>query len=219
MTLNNAMDRYADGDSGAFSEVYDQLAPRLYGFLLRSTRNSATAEDLLQQTLLQMHCARGTYRRGADVLPWAFAIAKRLFIDGARCKRRYEELPNDYQEESVEPALCTFARAEDLACAKELGARVGEHLARLPSRLREAFTLVKIDGLSHEEAAQVLGTTVGAVRVRVHRAFQTLAGLAGNEPGEQPTVHRPAAGRQARRHSLVRAEIHAGLSCQVRVDY
>src|SRR6476469_9407070 len=77
MTLKDAMDRYADGDSEAFSEVYDELAPRLYGFLLRATKNQATTEDLLQQTMLQMHRARGTYRRGADVVPWAFAIAKR----------------------------------------------------------------------------------------------------------------------------------------------
>ena len=213
MTLNDAMDRYADGDSEAFSEVYDELAPRLYGFLLRATKNQATTEDLLQQTMLQMHRARGTYRRGADVVPWAFAIAKRLFIDGVRSKRHYVELPDDYQEAAVDPALCTFARAEDLACAKQLGANVGEHLARLPERLREAFALVKIEGLTHEEAAQVLGTTVGAVRVRVHRAFQTLARLAENGPSEESIVQRPAVGRQARRHSLIPAEIHAGLSC------
>jgi RNA polymerase sigma-70 factor (ECF subfamily) len=213
MTLNDAMDRYADGDSEAFSEVYDELAPRLYGYLLRSTRNSATAEDLLQQTLLQMHRARGTYRRGADVFPWAFAIAKRLFIDGERRKRRHEQLPDDYHEESLEPSLCTFARAEDLACAKQLGARVGEHLARLPERLRKAFVLVKIEGLSHEEAAQVLGTTVGAVRVRVHRAFQTFAELAENGPSDESIGQRFAVGKQARRYGLVQAEVHAGLSC------
>jgi len=213
MTLNDAMDRYADGDSEAFSEVYDELAPRLHGFLLRATKNQAAAEDLLQQTMLHMHRARGTYRRGANVLPWAFAIARRLFIDGARCKRRYVELPDDYREAAVEPSLCTFARAEDLACAKQLGAHVGEHLARLPERLREAFALVKIEGLTHEEAAQVLGTSVGAVRVRVHRALQTLAGLAENGPSEEAIARRPTVGRQARRQSLIPAEIQAVLSC------
>src|SRR5260370_6889043 len=85
--VNSAMDRYADGDDAAFSELYDILAPRLFGYLLRQTRNNARAEDLVQQTFLQMHCARGKFIRGADVVPWAFAIARRLMIDGFRRSR------------------------------------------------------------------------------------------------------------------------------------
>src|SRR5258708_5498548 len=81
---DGAMDRYASGDVEAFSVLYDLLAPRLYGFLLRQTRNPARAEDLVQQTLLQMHCARGRFIRGAPVTPWAFAIARRLLIDDVR---------------------------------------------------------------------------------------------------------------------------------------
>src|SRR5258708_6663302 len=81
---SRAMDRYAQGDDAAFSELYDALAPRLYGYLLRQTRNNARAEDLVQQTFLQMHCARGRFLRGADVVPWAFAIARRLMIAGFR---------------------------------------------------------------------------------------------------------------------------------------
>src|SRR5262249_20161831 len=81
---NSAMDRYAQGDEASFSELYDALAPRLYGYLLRQTRNDTRAEDLLQQTFLQIHCARGRFIPGADVVPWAFAIARRLLIDGVR---------------------------------------------------------------------------------------------------------------------------------------
>jgi RNA polymerase sigma-70 factor (ECF subfamily) len=72
------MDRYADGDDAAFGLVYDVLAPRLYPFLLHKTRNPARAEHLVEQTFLQMHCARETYVTGADVLRWAFAIARSL---------------------------------------------------------------------------------------------------------------------------------------------
>src|SRR4051812_45087970 len=75
---NAAMERYAAGDDEAFSELYDALSPRLLNFLTRQTRDSSRAEDLLQQTMLQIHCARGRFLRGADVLPWAFAIARRL---------------------------------------------------------------------------------------------------------------------------------------------
>ena len=63
------MDRYARGDDAAFGEVYDKLAPRLYGFLLRHTRDRAKAEDVVQQTMLQIHRARGRFLPGAEVTP------------------------------------------------------------------------------------------------------------------------------------------------------
>src|SRR6185312_8105030 len=79
-----AMDRYACGDDAAFSELYDLLAPRLTAFLARRTRDDALATDLVQQTFLQMHASRRHFSEGADVMPWAFAIARRLLIDVVR---------------------------------------------------------------------------------------------------------------------------------------
>src|ERR1700687_3677002 len=79
-----AMQRYACGDDGAFSELYDLLAPRLSSFLVRRTRNVAYAEDLLHQPFLSIDCARRHFAPGASVMPWAFAIARRLLIDGFR---------------------------------------------------------------------------------------------------------------------------------------
>jgi RNA polymerase sigma-70 factor (ECF subfamily) len=70
------MDRYAQGDDSAFAELYDGLAPRLLGFLVRQTRDQAKAEDIVQQTMLQIHRARGRFLPGAEVTPWAFAIAR-----------------------------------------------------------------------------------------------------------------------------------------------
>jgi len=76
-----AMERYARGDEAAFAELYDAIAPRLLGFLRKATRDASAAEDLMQQTLLHMHRARGSFIPGAPVLPWAFAIARRLLTD------------------------------------------------------------------------------------------------------------------------------------------
>ncbi len=87
-SASRAMDRYAAGDDSAFAEVYDGLAARLYEYLLAQVRNRALAEDLVQQTFLQMHRARGSFAAGSDVRPWAFAIARRLMIDGMRRAKR-----------------------------------------------------------------------------------------------------------------------------------
>src|SRR5262245_49613028 len=93
-TLAALMERYSAGEDSAFSELYEALAPRLFGFLQRQTRDQALAEDLLQQTLLHIHRARGRYIPGADVMPWAFAIARRLVIDWQRAHKR-EVLPEE----------------------------------------------------------------------------------------------------------------------------
>lgn len=63
------MDRYAAGDDSAFADVYDGIAPRLYGYLLRKTRDAGVAEDVLQQTMLRIHRNRGAFEAGAHVLP------------------------------------------------------------------------------------------------------------------------------------------------------
>ena len=117
------MDRYAGGEDAAFGDLYDLLAPRLYGYLLRQTRNSARAEDVLQQTFLQMHCARGRFIPGADVVPWAFAIARRLMIDGMRRGKR--EVLSSHEEESIGAELVAGGlSADDKVHAKQIAARI-----------------------------------------------------------------------------------------------
>src|SRR5437762_13079506 len=82
------MTQYCDGDANAFRELYRLLAPRLVGYLMHMTRDRATADDLLQQTFFKVHRARTSYVRGADPVPWIYAIAHRTFLDEARKKKR-----------------------------------------------------------------------------------------------------------------------------------
>ena len=160
-----AMDRYAAGDDAAFGEVYDALAPRLYGYLLRQTREAARAEDLLQQTLLQIHSARGRFFPGAELMPWAFAIARRLMIDGYRKKKREAQLV-----EEGAPEAPSVAGTDDLLHQKRLLQALDHEVTKLPDAQRVAFELTRREGLSLREVAEVLGTTVMAVKLRLHRA-------------------------------------------------
>lgn len=82
--VDEAMSRYARGDATAFDAVYDALAPQLARYLRPRVRDEARLEDIIQQTFLQMHHARGNFVIGAAVMPWAFAIARRLMIDAGR---------------------------------------------------------------------------------------------------------------------------------------
>lgn len=168
------MDRYASGDDAAFSELYDHLAPRLYAFLFRSTRSRFEAEDLVQQTLLKMHCARGRFIRGAGVVPWAFSIARRLLIDrGRRARVRGTNDATDPNDVIADLAALDLG-ADEIVHSKLLGKIIQEEVERLPPGNRVAFELVKQDGLTHAEAAKVLGTTVMAVKLRTHRSCAVL---------------------------------------------
>jgi RNA polymerase sigma-70 factor, ECF subfamily len=174
---DRAMDRYAEGDNGALSIVYDAIAPRVFGFLIKRTRDEQLAEDLLQQTFLHIHRARGTFIAGSEVAPWAFSIARRLLIDSARAsKRRRAVLSSDV---SVDAADGTQAIDETLAL-RELGAQVFKLLEALPSNQREAFEMIRLDGLSIREAASAIGATEASVKLRAHRAYKAL-GLSERE--------------------------------------
>jgi RNA polymerase sigma-70 factor (ECF subfamily) len=185
------MDRYAQGDDAAFAELYDLLAPRLLRYLTRQTGNVARAEDLVQQTFMRIHRARGRFLPGAAVVPWAMAIARRLLIDELRY-RKAERLARSLEDEGALDVADRGPSAADLVAASQLARRVQRELAKLPDAQREAFELIKEEELSLAEAAAVLGTTVTAVKLRAHRAYQALRSalgdLAPQEPGGGPAT-------------------------------
>src|SRR6188768_2467008 len=173
---NAAMERYAQGDESAFASVYDSVAPRVHAYLLRQTRDRVIADDLLQQTLLQMHRKRGTYAVGLPVLPWAFAIARRLYID--ECRRRKTDALWSARDVGEDDRLA-WASPDDEVSSREAARLVEAELARMPGNQRVAFELLKVDGLSHQEAAQMLGTTVSAVKLRAFRAYAAIRAVLG----------------------------------------
>jgi RNA polymerase sigma-70 factor (ECF subfamily) len=168
---DRAMERYACGDETAFVELYDELAPRLYRFALRWTRSRSTAEDTVQQTLLQIHAARQRFVRGGAVLPWAYAIARRLLIDLGRRGVREELRALDVSDSEE---ATTAASPEEALHLRRVEAGAWRDLASLPSGWREAFELVKLEALSVAETAEVLGITRGMVKIRTHRATVAL---------------------------------------------
>ena len=179
-----AMERYSNGDGAAFADLYDAIAPRLLAFLRKATRDGAAAEDLMQQTFLQIHRARGSFIPGAPVMPWALAIAKRLMIDGARRQRVEMGLfmgPPDDDRIASDPAAA--AAADEVIDARRLERRVHQRLDALPEAQRTAYRLVKQEGLSLKSAAEALGTSVTAVKLRTHRAYQALRALILEEGG------------------------------------
>ena len=176
------MQRYCDGDAGAFRELYALVAPRLLGYLLKMARERALADDLLQQTFLKVHRARGAYVRGADPLPWIYSIAHRTFIDQARKHKRAVVRVGDAEELPEVAAAITGEsddRRDDDRADPELVSATLDALAELPAQQREAVVLTKLDGKTVAEAAEIAGTTIGAMKVRAHRGYEALRKLLG----------------------------------------
>jgi RNA polymerase sigma-70 factor (ECF subfamily) len=181
------MTRYCDGDAGAFRELYALVAPRLLGYLLKMARERALADDLLQQTFLKVHRARAAYVRGADPLPWIYSIAHRTFIDETRKHKRAVVRVGEAEELPEVPAGLTGEsedRRDEGRADPELMAAALTALAGLPVQQREAVVLTKLDGKTVAEAAEIAGTTVGAMKVRAHRGYEALRKLLGKPAPE-----------------------------------
>jgi len=183
--LEDAMGRFADGDDAELARIYDLAAPPLYAFLVRLCRDRTLAEDLSHETFLRVHGARGTYRRGARVLPWMFAIGRRLFLDNIRRRRRegpsLDAFGDDGERKSDAGIPAQGPSADEISVARQLATRIEDLLAAMPETQATAFRLIKQEHLTVAEAAAVLGTTETAVKVRAHRAYASLRRAIGRD--------------------------------------
>lgn len=184
------MDRYLDGDERAFVLLHAAVTPRLRGLLHKLVRDSATAEDLLQATLLKAHLAReGFVVRGshadAAVQAWYATIARNLALDHLRGQVRDRKRRADVTEDRdpIAELAADLPSIEewqvDRETAEEIANRVHAALAQLPDGQREIVELHKLAGLSMAEIAERLQIREGAVRVRAHRAYKALARALG----------------------------------------
>jgi RNA polymerase sigma-70 factor, ECF subfamily len=182
--LDRAMAYYAEGHDAAFGDVFKGLAPRLLAFLRRLCGSPELAHDLVQETFLRMHRARGSFVPGSAVVPWAYAIARNCFVSQARSlKSRAARSSLDITDHEVAAGL--DANAEETVTVRQSAELVERTLAQMSVTNREAFVLIRFEGQSVAEAAQILGASEGAVKLRAFRAYEILrAALKSAEDGE-----------------------------------
>jgi RNA polymerase sigma-70 factor (ECF subfamily) len=164
--LTSLMIGYQKGSMDDFAQLYDTLKRPLLRYLWTFVRNSTTAEDLLQETFLQIHRARQTYTPPRPVRPWVYAITRHVALMHLRSMRRRKELlpDDDLPEVPVPPEV---ERLADRATVHRM-------LAELPRSGQEVLMLHHLLGLSFEEVGQILGVATGTAKVRAHRAIKAL---------------------------------------------
>ena len=166
LSLETLMERYQQGRETETAALIERLSPDLFRFFLAQQATRQEAHDLLQEAWLRIHRSRHTYRSGAPLLPWVFAIARCVRIDGFRRTSRIS------RNEQVSEQLPEMAAAPDRPATPPLDLR--HALSQLPEGQREVVTLLKVNGLSLEEASRATGLTVGAVKQKASRAYATL---------------------------------------------
>jgi RNA polymerase sigma-70 factor, ECF subfamily len=167
---SDAMDRYAGGDDLAFGAVYDAVAPRVLALAVRALGDRMLAEDIVQQTLLNVHRARGAFVPGSALMPWVYAIARRLIVDVIRRRKRDQRVA---QSEGTAERLPRPATPDEELIACEAAGTLRLAMEALPGSQQTVLHLRR-EGLPLSMMAAALGTTVTAVKLRLHRAMASL---------------------------------------------
>jgi len=156
------------GDPAALAEAVGKYEHRLYRYFLRLVRDQAAADDLFQQTWLNVVRHLGRYDSARSFDTWLFAIAHHAAIDLLR--RRPGEPLDDHEWELPSPA----PDALSAVLASERAAILASAMGTLPALYREALTLRFEEGMKLEEIAEVTHAPLSTVKSRVQRGLEAL---------------------------------------------
>ena len=172
------------GDRLAFSELVHRYERELFGYLRHYLGDAEQAEDVFQQTFLQVHLKCEQFEPGRKVRPWLYTIATNQAIDLQRRNRRHRmasldrRIGGDSEDEAgalgqllASPEPGPTQQAE----SAESRQQVRRAVASLPEPARQVVVLVYFQGLKYREAADVLSIPVGTVKSRLHTAIQKLS--------------------------------------------
>jgi len=152
------------GDKEAFQDLFGDIGPLITRFVRRRLSDQAEADDVCQEALLAIFKSRHTYQPARPFEPWLFAIVRNVLgahLQRSRQRSRWQEPIGELTEISTD---------DESSLAVELN----DSLSKLTPNQLEALKLTKLSGLSIAEAAMQAGTSVGSMKVRVHRAYESL---------------------------------------------
>ena len=174
------MRQVRDGRTAALAALFERHHARVYRYCLRMTGNRSTAEDLVQDVFMKMLKYKTTFKDDSDLVPWMFGIARNSCLRHLR-RAAGDRLPAFVAEREDDQA--SEATADDPHDERQTEL-VRRALLRLPAERREVLVLSRYEYKSYDEIARVLDCSVGAVKVRVHRAMKQLREIYLDMAGE-----------------------------------
>ncbi|PKQ18229.1 MAG: RNA polymerase subunit sigma-24 [Actinobacteria bacterium HGW-Actinobacteria-8] len=153
---------------------------QLYAAALRMTRNSADAEDLVQETYAKAFAGRDKFTPGTNLKAWLYRIQTNAFINTYRKKQREPKRTDAENVEDWQLAAAAEHQSAGLASAEQLALdSIGDDdvrnaLSELSGDFRMAVFLSDVEGFAYKEIAEIMGTPVGTVMSRLHRGRRML---------------------------------------------
>ena len=175
--------RFCKGQKEAFGVLVRRYERELFGYLRRYLGDSSLAEDVFQNTFVQLFVKSDQYEPGRPVRPWLYTIATNQAIDALRRNSRHQALSLDqHREEGFDGDIHSLLEMLetrgpgplDLAQGTERRERVRASVDKLPDFLRQVLILAYYQGLKYREIADVLDIPVGTVKSRLHAALVKL---------------------------------------------
>jgi len=163
-----------DGELDALGELFERHHGQLYGYLARSTGDRLAAEDIAQTVFQRMLKYRHTYRDDGSFTAWMYHLARRCAADYFR-KRTAG--PANMDPADLQDYADDRPHAGEHAAASDDQALLHRALNQLDHEDREVLLLSRFQELSFAEISSILECSVGAAKVRAHRAVRTLRDL------------------------------------------
>ncbi|MEN6458577.1 MAG: RNA polymerase sigma factor [Thermoguttaceae bacterium] len=177
----NLLLAYRDEQDGRmFEELVRRYEKELYGYLRHYLGSAELAEDVFQQTFLQVHLKCDQFEPGRKVRPWLYTVATNQAIDSQRRNRRHrmsslDRIPRGEENGTLADLLGVAGGGPDSGAeAAEESEALRRAVDGLPEACRQAVILVYFQGMKYREAAEVLGVPVGTVKSRLHAALEKL---------------------------------------------
>jgi RNA polymerase sigma-70 factor, ECF subfamily len=169
-------------DQALFSDLAMEYMPALYTAAMRMTRNSADAEDLVQETYLKAYRAFSSFELGTNLKAWLYRILTNTYINTYRAKKRRPEIADVedvedlylYRHLSGDQATGLGRSAEDEALDRFTDTDVKAAIEALPETFRMAVLLADVEGFSYKEIAEITEVPIGTVMSRIHRGRKAL---------------------------------------------
>ncbi len=171
------LDAINEGDSDLFNDLVHKYEGKLYNFGLKVCKNVNDAEDLVQESFINVFKSMKDFRHETKFKNWLYKIAANVCWKMKRKSRFAPEqeisieefLPSDHK--SVDKKSSEWASAPvDHLLNRELSARIKEGVDKLPEKYKLVLILRDMEGFSTEETSNILSLTVQNVKVRLHRA-------------------------------------------------